>query len=89
MYLLTRLDVMGNSPVWLVEILPVTLIAFRKMIWVQMEGMLVSGTRTRVRGGGGWRWHIFGGPDILLVLTEMALGRGQGIGEVLADQVGA
>ena len=36
-------------------------------------------------GGGVWRWHIFGGPDIFMVLTEMALGRGQGLGEVLAD----
>ena len=38
-------------------------------------------------GGGVWRWHLFGGPDIFLVLTEMALGRDQGLGEVLANQV--
>ena len=59
--------------------MPVTSIAFMKMIWVQMEGMLVWGV---------WRWHLFGGPDIFSVLTEMALGRGQGLGEVLEEQVG-
>ena len=39
-------------------------------------------------GEGVWRWHLFGGPDIFSVLTEMALGCGQGLVEVLADQVG-
>ena len=53
MYFLPRLDVGGNHPVWLVLILPVTSISFRKMIWVLMEGVLVSGTRTRVREGFG------------------------------------
>ena len=39
-------------------------------------------------GGGVWIWHLFGGPETFSVLTEMALGRGHGLGEVLADQVG-
>ena len=43
----------GNCPVWSVEIFPVTSISFRKMIWVLMEGVLASGTRTRVREGFG------------------------------------
>ena len=85
MYLLPRLDVTGNCPVWSVAILPVTSIAFRKSIWVRMEGVLVSGTRTRVWV---WRWHLFGGPEIFSVLMEMGLGLGQGLGGVLADQVG-
>ena len=53
MYLLPRIYVTGNRPVWSVVILPVTSIAFSKIIWVRMEGVLVSGTRTRVDGGVG------------------------------------
>ena len=34
---------MGNRPVWSVAILSVTSIAFMKMIWVLMEGVLVRG----------------------------------------------
>ena len=51
----------------------------------QENDMGSNGGRAGVRI---WRWHLFGGPDILSVLTEMALGRGQGLGEVLTDQVG-
>ena len=43
MYFLPRLDVTGIRPVWLVEIFPVTSMAFRKMIRVRIEGVLVSG----------------------------------------------
>ena len=43
MYLLPQLDVTVNRPLWLVAILPVTSIAFMKMIWVRMEGVLVGG----------------------------------------------
>ena len=51
-YLLPQIDVTRNHPVWSVEILSVTSIAFRKMIWVRMEGVLVPGIRTRVGRGG-------------------------------------
>ena len=41
-YFLPRLDVTGNRPIWLVAILPATLIAFMKMIWVRMEGVIMG-----------------------------------------------
>ena len=43
----------GNPPVWSVAVFPVTSISFREMIWVIMTGVLVPGTRTRVREGFG------------------------------------
>ena len=43
MYLLPGLDVTGNCPLWLVAIFPVTSIAFMKLTWVLMEGVLVGG----------------------------------------------
>ena len=51
----------------------------------QENYMGLNGGRAGVRI---WRRHLLSVPDIFLVLAEIALGRGQVLEEVLADQVG-